>query len=151
VSQTEFICAEDSMRQASHQLSFETTVRGLYEVTEPIAHWLADKAMAEGLLTVFIRHTSASLIIQENADPDVMRDLDTFFAWLAPEGSEIYRHRSEGPDDMPAHIRAALTQTHLAIPVVEGRMTLGTWQGIYIFEHRAAPHQRHLALHLMGE
>ena len=139
------------MRQASHQLSFDTTVRGLYEVTEPIAHWLAGQTMAEGLLTVFIRHTSASLIIQENADPDVMRNLDTFFAWLAPEGPDIYRHQSEGSDDMPAHIRAALTQTHLAIPVVDGRMTLGTWQGIYIFEHRAAPHERHLALRLLGE
>lgn len=138
------------MRQASHQLTVETTGRGLYEVTDAIAAWLAGQAMAEGLLTVFIRHTSASLLIQENADPDVLLDLDTAFARLAPEDPSAYRHRSEGPDDMPAHIRAALTQTHLAIPVTGGHMALGTWQGIYVFEHRAAPHSRRLALHLMG-
>ncbi|MFP6745496.1 MAG: secondary thiamine-phosphate synthase enzyme YjbQ [Alphaproteobacteria bacterium] len=139
------------MRQVSHQLSIETTGRGLYEVTDAVAAWLAGKAMGEGLLTVFIRHTSASLLIQEIADPDVLRDLDTAFVRLAPEDPNAYRHRSEGPDDMPAHIRAALTQTHLATPVFGGRMALGTWQGIYVFEHRAAPHSRRLALHLLGD
>ena len=139
------------MRQASHELTVETTGRGLYEATGAIASWLDGQAAAEGLLTVFIRHTSASLLIQENADPDVLRDLEAVFARLAPEDPDAYRHRSEGPDDMPAHIRAALTHSDLAIPVSGGRMALGAWQGIYVFEHRAAPHRRRLALQLMGE
>ena len=107
--------------------------------------------MRTGVLTVFVQHTSASLVIQENADPDVVRDLNDFFARLAPEDQRLYRHTVEGPDDMPAHIRAALTQTHLAIPVQEGRLALGTWQGIYLFEHRAANHRRNVVLHLIGE
>ena len=103
------------------------------------------------LLTLFIRHTSASLLIQENADRDVLVDLEAFLSRIAPDDPSLYRHRSEGPDDMPSHIRAALTQTQLSIPVAHGRPVLGTWQGIYIFEHRLAPHERHVALHLVGE
>ena len=139
------------MRQASHQLTVETRGKGLYDVTRELAAWLAGQDVRDGLLTVFIRHTSASLVIQENADPDVLRDLDDFFARLAPEERGRYRHGSEGPDDMPAHIRSALTQTQLAIPVVGGRMALGAWQGLYVFEHRTRPHSRRLALHLIGE
>ncbi len=139
------------MRQVSHELTVETNGKGLYDVTRPVAAWLAEQQARDGLLTVFIRHTSASLVIQENADPAVLRDLDDFFARLAPEERGRYRHQSEGPDDMPAHIRSALTQTQLAIPVVGGRMALGTWQGLYVFEHRTRSHSRHLALHLIGE
>ena len=107
--------------------------------------------MKSGLLVVFLRHTSASLLIQENADPDVLRDLDTFFDRLVPQSGDTYRHSTEGPDDMPAHIRAALTQTQLSIPIVDGRLGLGTWQGLYVYEHRDAPHTRQLLLHLTGE
>lgn len=139
------------MRQARHNLGVPTTGQGLYEVTAEIAAWVAEQGIGDGLLTVFIRHTSASLLIQENADPAVLRDLETFFAGIAPEDPGRYRHTSEGPDDMPAHIRGALTQTHLSIPVSDGRLTLGTWQGIFLFEHRAAPHGRELVLHLVGE
>lgn len=139
------------MRQEMHRLSTETHGPGLYEVTLPIAAWVGESGIADGLLTVFIQHTSASLLIQENADPDVARDLQDFFAGLAPEAPGHYRHGTEGPDDMPAHIRGALTQTHLSIPVAGGAMALGTWQGIYLFEHRAQPHTRHLRLHLLGE
>ena len=139
------------MKQAQHLLEIRTHGQGLYEVTAEIAAWVTEQSIGDGLLTVFIRHTSASLVIQENADPAVQRDLETFFANIAPEDPSRYLHRSEGPDDMPAHIRGALTQTHLSIPVNNGRLTLGTWQGIFLFEHRAAPHSRELALHLMGE
>ena len=107
--------------------------------------------MADGLLTLFIQHTSASLTIQENADPDVLRDLDAFFCRLAPDDVTLYRHVAEGPDDMPAHIRAALTATQLAVPVLDGKLALGTWQGIYLFEHRTRAHERHLALHLLAD
>ena len=129
------------------RLSFETRGQGLYEITREVAAWLAGQKVSEGLLTAFIQHTSASLTIQENADPAVLRDLQEFFADIAPE-DRAYHHRSEGPDDMPAHIRAALTQTHLAVPVMAGRLALGTWQGIYLFEHRTRPHTRHVVLHL---
>ncbi len=139
------------MRQARHNLEVRSNGQGLYEVTAEIAAWVAGQGIGEGLLSVFIRHTSASLIIQENADPAVRRDLETFFASIAPEDPGRYLHTSEGPDDMPAHIRGALTQTHLSIPVTDGRLTLGTWQGIFLFEHRAAPHRRELVLHLVGE
>jgi secondary thiamine-phosphate synthase enzyme len=138
------------MRQASHRLSVATRGKGLYDVTDRIDAWLAGRDIGDGLLNVFIRHTSASLVIQENADPDVLHDLETFFAGLVPESRGQYLHRSEGPDDMPAHIRAALTQTHLCIPVIGGRLALGTWQAVYLYEHRAAPHDRELALHLIG-
>jgi secondary thiamine-phosphate synthase enzyme len=139
------------MRQASERLSVATRGKGLYEVTHPIAEWLAKTQMQTGLLTVFVQHTSASLLVQENADPDVVHDLNAFFGRLVAEDNRLYRHTSEGPDDMPAHIRAALTLTQLSIPVDRGRMGLGTWQGIYVFEHRAAPHRRSLLLHLIGE
>ncbi|MEZ5403322.1 MAG: secondary thiamine-phosphate synthase enzyme YjbQ [Bryobacteraceae bacterium] len=116
-----------------------------------MASWLGKTGVREGLLTVFVRHTSASLTIQENADPDVVHDLKRFFERIAPEDNRLYRHTMEGPDDMPAHIKAALTQTQLSIPVIDGGMTLGTWQGIYLIEHRAHPHSRRVALHFIGE
>ena len=131
----------------STRLSFQTQGQGLYEISHEVAAWLAGQNVAEGLLTVFLQHTSASLTIQENADPAVLRDLQEFFAELVPQG-RAYHHRSEGPDDMPAHIRAALTQTHLAVPVSAGRLALGSWQGIFLFEYRDRPHTRHLVLHL---
>lgn len=139
------------MRQACTQISFRTEGSGLYEVSRELEAWVMDQGMDQGLLTIYMRHTSASLIIQENADTDVLHDLKTFFSRLVPEALQLYRHSSEGPDDMPAHIKSALTQTSLSIPLMGGRLALGTWQGIYIFEHRAHAHQRTLALHLMGE
>jgi secondary thiamine-phosphate synthase enzyme len=116
-----------------------------------VERWLATCEITTGLLTVFIRHTSASLTIQENADPDVIADLNDFFGRIAPEDNRLYRHTVEGPDDMPAHIRCALTATQLSIPVIGGHMALGTWQGIYVFEHRAMPHRRSVVLHVTGE
>ncbi len=139
------------MRQALHRLSIATEGKGLVEITERVQKWLGAQAIATGLLTLFCRHTSASLLIQENADPDVRKDLQDFFEKLVPEGRGLYVHETEGPDDMPAHIRSALTQTQVSIPVESGRMQLGTWQGIYLFEHRSAPHRREVALHLIGE
>jgi secondary thiamine-phosphate synthase enzyme len=139
------------MKQAHHRLSLPARGHGLHEVTREVAAWLAEQRVRDGLLTLLVRHTSASLLIQENADPDVQRDLESFFRRLVPEDSKLYRHTAEGPDDMPAHIKGALTQTQLSIPVSDGRLALGTWQGIYLFEHRRAPHRRELALHLIGE
>jgi secondary thiamine-phosphate synthase enzyme len=140
-----------ALRQALSRLAIATRGRGLVEITEPVNAWLSQLAIADGLLTLFCRHTSASLLIQENADPDVCRDLESFFARIAPEDRSLYAHNAEGPDDMPAHIRAALTQTQLAIPLQAGKLLLGTWQGLYLFEHRRAPHQREIVLHLIGE
>ncbi|HEY0013861.1 MAG TPA: secondary thiamine-phosphate synthase enzyme YjbQ [Allosphingosinicella sp.] len=139
------------MRQASTILDFATRGQGLVEVTEDVAGWVAAQGMEEGLLTLFCRHTSASLLVQENAAPAARADLERFFARIAPEGPNLYAHDEEGPDDMPAHIRAALTQVQLSIPLAAGRLVLGTWQGIYLFEHRRAPHRRTIALHLIGE
>ena len=139
------------MKQAHHRLSLPARGPGLHEVTREVTAWLAEQRVRDGLLTLFVRHTSASLIIQENADPDVQRDLESFFRRLVPEDNKLYRHTAEGPDDMPAHIKGALTQTQLSIPVSDGRLALGTWQGIYLFEHRHAPHRRELALHLIVE
>jgi secondary thiamine-phosphate synthase enzyme len=139
------------MRQTQHRITVHTRGQGLYEVTAEIAAWLAGQAVREGLLSVFVRHTSASLVIQENADPDVLHDLEAFFRKLVPEDTRLYRHTVEGGDDMPAHIKGALTHTHLSIPVSGGRMSLGTWQGVFVFEHRSAPHRRELVLHLAGE
>ncbi len=139
------------MEQVQHSLSLRPRGQGLYEVTKQIAAWLADQPVSEGLLTVFIRHTSASLLIQENVDPDVQRDLETFFEKLVPEQLHHYRHTAEGPDDMPAHIKGALTQTQINIPVSSGRMMLGTYQGLYVFEHRRVPRTRELVLHLIGQ
>jgi secondary thiamine-phosphate synthase enzyme len=134
-----------------HHLGVSTRGQGFVEVTRPIVEWVRRQGVAAGLLTVYCRHTSCSLLIQENADPDVRKDLEAFFRKLAPEGHGLYVHDTEGPDDMPAHIRTALTQTHLAIPVERGALLLGQWQGIYVFEHRAAPHARELVLHLAGD
>ena len=137
------------LTQSASALSLTTDGKGMVDATGAIAGWLADIGALDGLLTVFIRHTSASLTIQENADPDVLADLIDAIDRLAPEHGR-YRHRAEGPDDMPAHVKAALTATSLAIPVVDGAMALGTWQGIYVWEHRARRHERELALHFMG-
>jgi secondary thiamine-phosphate synthase enzyme len=132
----------------THELRVATRGKGLYPFTREAAQWVASTQATSGLLTVFIQHTSASLVIQENADPDVTLDLAEFFERLVPEGEKWYRHTAEGPDDMTSHIRSALTQTHLSIPVVNGRMTLGTWQGLYVFEHREASHRRSVILQL---
>lgn len=139
------------MRQATGMLDVRTRGRGLVEVTREVAAWVRETGMREGLLTVFCRHTSASVIIQENAAPEVRADLETFFEAIAPEDPTRYRHNDEGPDDMPSHIRTALTGVSLSIPLVGGRLALGTWQGVYLFEHRRAPHARQLALHLIGD
>ena len=139
------------MRQSQHRLEIATPGRGLFEITKDVAHWVAVQRITTGLLTVFCRHTSASLLIQENADPNVRTDLQRFFETIAPEAPGRYVHDDEGPDDMPAHLRTALTQVQLSIPVVEGALALGTWQGIYVFEHRRAPHRREVVLHLLGE
>ncbi|MGE0226397.1 MAG: secondary thiamine-phosphate synthase enzyme YjbQ [Acetobacteraceae bacterium] len=138
------------MRQALHHLSVDTAGQALTDITAPIRRWVAAQGIGTGLLTIWCRHTSASLLVQENADPDVRADLMAFFSRLVPEGAG-YRHEEEGPDDMPAHIKAALTQTQLSIPVEAGLPVLGTWQGIYLFEHRRAPQRRTLVLHLIGE
>ena len=137
------------MRQAIHTLTVATDGQGLVPITRPVEAWLAEQGVTTGLLTLFVRHTSASLLIQENADPTVRADLEAFFKWLVPENVG-YRHSAEGPDDMPAHVRSALTQTQLGIPVMNGRMALGTWQGIYLWEHRMAAHRRDVAIHLIG-
>ncbi|WP_041778504.1 secondary thiamine-phosphate synthase enzyme YjbQ [Beijerinckia indica] len=139
------------MRQATQRLDIATQGRGLIAFTDSVRNWLHGEHFTTGLLTVFCRHTSASLLIQENADPDVCRDLIRFFDVIAPEDETRYIHRAEGPDDMPAHIRSALTATQLSIPIVEGRLVLGTWQGLYLFEHRRAPHRREIVLHVIGE
>lgn len=139
------------MRQALHTLTIQTRGRGLLELTPRIASWLAGETIDAGLLTAFCRHTSASLLIQENADPDVRHDIEAYFERIAPEERGRYVHEDEGPDDMPAHLRTALTDVQLTIPVSGRRMMLGTWQGIYLFEHRRGPHQREVVLHLIGE
>ena len=139
------------MKQSTSRLEVETRGKGLYEISDKVVAWVTGTGLKSGLLTVFIQHTSASLTIQENADPDVIEDLNDHFGRLAPEDSKLYRHTVEGPDDMPAHIRAALSDTQLSIPVIDGKPALGTWQGIYVFEHRRAPHRRKVVLHLLGE
>lgn len=139
------------MRQAQETLTVSTHGQGLYEITGDVADWLQRQEPSSGLLTLFCRHTSASLTIQENADPDVCRDLETFFRRLVRDDPSLYRHTAEGPDDMPAHIRSALTGVQLSIPVHRSRMTLGTWQGIYLFEHRKQPHTRAIVLHYLGD
>ena len=138
------------MRQATTLLPIDTPGAGLHEITARIVRWTGEQGMAEGLLTLFCRHTSASLLIQENAAPAARRDLERYFAAVAPE-SRAYEHDDEGPDDMPAHLRSALTATSLSIPVAGGRPVLGTWQGIYLFEHRAGAQRRRVALHLIED
>ena len=139
------------LRQARTMLTFDTPGRGLHEITPRVVAWADQSGIENGLLTLFVRHTSASLLIQENADPDVRGDLDRFFARLVPDGDALFRHRDEGPDDMPAHVRAALTATQLSIPLSGRRPLLGTWQGIYLWEHRLGAHRREVAAHLIGE
>lgn len=139
------------MRQAVHHLEVATGGRGLFEITREVRRWAEGQGMATGLLTLFCRHTSASLLIQENAAPEVKDDLIAFFDQIAPEDVGRYLHDDEGPDDMPAHIRAALTCVQLSIPLSGGRLTLGTWQGVYLFEHRRRPHRREVVLHLLGD
>ena len=139
------------MRQLTTLLSIETERQGLLEITDRITVWTEGQAFKVGLLTIFCRHTSASLLIQENAASAVRIDLERYFARIAPEDSSVYTHDDEGPDDMPAHIRTALTQVQITIPLINGRLALGTWQGIYLFEHRRRPHSRTLALHLLGD
>ncbi|HEY1752057.1 MAG TPA: secondary thiamine-phosphate synthase enzyme YjbQ [Caulobacteraceae bacterium] len=139
------------MRQQTGTLRFQTRGQGLVEVTREVETWVGKADIREGLLTVFCRHTSASLLIQENAAPQVRADLEAFFERLVPEDPARYTHNDEGPDDMPSHIRAALTSVQLSIPLIGGRLALGTWQGLYLFEHRRRPHTRELALHLIGE
>ena len=138
------------LRQFGYTLPIRASRPGLHEFISEVARWLQSTGINEGLLTLFCRHTSASLVIQENAAPAARRDLEAYFAHLAPEGGP-YEHVDEGPDDMPAHLRSALTQTQLTIPVAGGRMALGTWQGIYLFEHRSGTPERQVALHLIGE
>ena len=138
------------MQQLNHTLSTDTNGPGLYDITSPVVNWCRQQETGDGLLTLFIQHTSASLTIQENADPDVCRDLQDFFAHIAPQNGP-YRHTAEGPDDMPAHIKTALTQVQLTIPVQRGRPVLGTWQGIYLFEHRQHRQRRRVVLHLLAD
>jgi secondary thiamine-phosphate synthase enzyme len=139
------------LRQSFHELTIATRGRGLYEFTDDVAGWATRNNFKNGLVTLHLRHTSASLLIQENADPDVRRDLESFFSRLVRDGDPIFVHTAEGDDDMPAHIRTALTTVNLSIPLQNGRLTLGTWQGIYVWEHRRAPHSRRVALHFIGE
>jgi len=139
------------MRQVQRSLVIETRGKGLYDVTREVRDVVVESGIQLGLATIFITHTSASLLIQENADDEVQRDLERFFARLVPDGEPLFRHVEEGPDDMPAHVRAALTQTSLGIPLREGQLVLGVWQGIYVYEHRNRPYQRKLIVHVMGE
>src|SRR5688500_1114471 len=139
------------VRQAFFTLDIRAPAQGLHEISDEVGGWVAASGIGEGLLTLFCRHSSASLLIQENAAPAARRDLEAYFARIAPEDRSAYAHNDEGPDDMPAHLRAALTQTQLSIPVQGGRMMLGTWQGVYLFEHRRAPPPRQVVLHLAGE
>lgn len=139
------------MHQFVDILRISSRGRGMVEITQEVLDWLKPHRLQTGLLTLFCRHTSAGLLIQENADQDVRADLETFFDRLAPEDAGRYRHADEGPDDMPAHIRTALNGVQLSVPIIQGRPALGTWQGIYLFEHRRAPRRREIALHLIGE
>jgi secondary thiamine-phosphate synthase enzyme len=139
------------MRQAQTTLTIATRGRGFTDITGEVAAWVARQRVGTGLLTLFVQHTSASLLVQENADADVLADLQSFLARLAPDDPSLYRHTTEGADDMPAHIRSALTATQLSVPVQAGRMALGTWQAIYLVEHRLAAHRRSIVLHLAGE
>jgi len=141
----------NTLDQRLSTLTVRTPGRGLLEITDEVRARVAQSGVREGLLTLFLRHTSASLLVQENADPDVRADLERFFARLVRDGDALFQHRSEGPDDMPAHVRAALTATQLSIPIVAGQPALGTWQGIYLWEHRLRGHTRELAVHILGQ
>src|SRR5215831_1798509 len=139
------------LRQSFQEITVATRGRGLYEFTDEVADWVRENNFKSGLVTLHLRHTSASLLIQENADPDVRRDLENYFSRLVRDGDPLFVHTAEGDDDMPAHIRTALTTVNLSIPVFKGRLALGTWQGIYVWEHRRAPHSRRVAVHFIGE
>jgi secondary thiamine-phosphate synthase enzyme len=139
------------MRQVFHELIIATRNRGLHEFTREVERWVEQNKFKAGLLTLHLRHTSASLLIQENADPDVRRDLEAFFQRLVPDGDSLFIHTAEGDDDMPAHVRTALTTVNLGIPIRGGRLALGTWQGIHLWEHRTIPHTRRVVLHFIGE
>lgn len=139
------------LRQSSHELTLATRGRGFYEFTSEVGDLVKQGKMLTGLCTLHLQHTSASLLIQENADPEVRRDFERFFARLVPDGDSIFEHTAEGDDDMPAHVRTALTAVNLSIPIVGGRLALGTWQGIYLWEHRTHPHRRRVTVHLLGE
>lgn len=139
------------MRQLTHHITHATRGRGLYDITDQVCRWASHSGIATGLLTVYIRHTSASLLINENYDSDVIADIERFFARLIPDGDPLFEHTIEGPDDMPAHVRTALTQTHLSIPIINGKPALGTWQGIFLYEHRYGQASRQVILHLIGE
>ncbi len=139
------------MRQILDDLTVSTRGRGFYEITDEVLEWLRRQGCRNGLLTLQIRHTSASLLVQENADPDVRADLERFMSRLVRDGDPLFVHTCEGEDDMPSHVRTALTAVNVSLPVREGRPTLGTWQGIYLWEHRRAPHQRRIALHFIGD
>ena len=139
------------LRQSLHEVIVPTQGRGFYDITDSVQELVAKSAIKSGLATIHLQHTSASLLIQENADPEVRRDLERFFSRLVPDGDPLFRHTSEGDDDMPAHVRTALTCVNLGIPVAQARLALGTWQGIYLWEHRIEPHQRRVSVHLIGE
>lgn len=139
------------MHQLTHQISVKTHGRRLYDITQEVTQWVAKSGMRAGLLTLYIQHTSASLLINENYDSDVLVDMEAFFARLVPDGDSLFIHTVEGPDDMPAHVRTALTQTNLSIPLLDGNLALGQWQGIFLYEHRLAPYTRRMILHLIGE
>ena len=139
------------LHQGTHEFTVSTRGRGFYEITRNVAAWIKESAVQSGLLSLHVRHTSASLLIQENADPEVRRDLERFFSRLAPDGDPLFQHTSEGDDDMPAHVRSALTAVNLSVPIVGGQLALGTWQGIYLWEHRLEPHTRRVAAHFIGE
>jgi secondary thiamine-phosphate synthase enzyme len=139
------------MHQHTETVTIQTRGAGLYEITDPVVRWVHGLKLTTGLLTLFVQHTSASLLCQENADPEVQRDLERFFRRLVPDGEPLFRHVAEGPDDMPAHVKAALTATSLAVPILDGRPALGTWQGLYLYEHRRQPHRRRILLHALGE
>lgn len=139
------------MHQLTHQLSIKTHGRRIYDITSDVMTWARQSGMLTGMLTLYIQHTSASLLINENYDPDVIADLERFFSRLVPDGDPLFVHTAEGPDDMPAHVRTALTQTHLCIPLIDGKPASGTWQGIFLYEHRHEPATRRVILHLMGE
>ncbi|MDC9825780.1 secondary thiamine-phosphate synthase enzyme YjbQ [Devosia sp. ZB163] len=139
------------MRQVQHRIEITTRGAGLYEFSPELERFVSDSRIGTGLVTIYCRHTSCSLLIQENADPDVKRDLDEFFRRLVPEGMDWVVHTLEGPDDMPAHIKAALTQTSISVPVIDGAPAFGSWQGIYLFEHRVRPHRRQVLFHILGE
>ncbi len=138
------------MRQEQQELTVTTSGHGLYEITEKVRAFTKAQRIVTGQLTAYCRHTSASLVIQENADPDVQRDLLVFFQRLVPDGDPLFVHTMEGPDDMPAHVKSALTQTSITIPIVDSKLALGTWQGLYLFEHRKMPHVRKIVLHVVG-